>query len=73
MFAWFWGKKKKTEVKATILGKQSETKLTDKSWREHISEYQGLPEFENECNCECDDHDCFFDEDCGECDCHDDE
>ena len=40
---------------------------------EQTSDSYTAPEFGNECECECDDHDCFDDEDCEECDCHDDE
>ena len=40
---------------------------------EQTSKFYTAPKFENECDCECDDHDCFDDEDCDECDCHDDE
>lgn len=69
MFEWLFEKKKKVEVKATNPEKKSE----DKPWRHHTSAYHDAPEFENECDCECDDHDCFVDEDCDECDCHDNE
>ena len=69
MFEWLWGKKKKVEVKVTNPEKKSGVKPR----LEQTSEHHIAPEFENECDCECDDHDCFYDEDCDECDCHDDE
>ena len=58
MFEWLWGKKKKVEVKVTNPEKKTKAKPR---W-EQTSEHRIAPEFENECNCECD-----------ECDCHDDE
>ena len=73
MFEWLLGKKKNAEVKTTSPNEKSETKSADKPLRKYMPEYHIAPEFENECDCECDDHDCFDDEDCDECDCHDDE
>ena len=70
MFERLFGKKKKVEVKTTNPDKK---KSEDKPWRKHTPKYQKTPEFENECDCECDDHDCFVDENCDECDCNDDE
>ena len=69
MFEWLWGKKKKVEVKVANPEKKSEAKP---QWGQ-TPKHHSAPEFENECDCECDDHDCFDDEDCDECDCHDDE
>ena len=61
MFEGLWGKKKSKQT------------LESKAWEEQRPKRYTAPEFENECDCECDDHDCFEDEDCDECDCHDDE
>ena len=73
MFEWLWGKKKKAEVKVTNPDKKAEIKSEAKLRWKQTPEQHIVPEFENECDCECDDHDCFYDEDCDECDCHDDE
>ena len=73
MFEWLLGKKKKAEVITTSPDAKPKTKSTDKPLCKYAPEYTVVPEFENECDCECDDYDCFDDEDCAECDCHDDE
>ena len=56
---------KKKKVENTNSNKKTERKPL---WEQTLE-----PEFDNECDCECDDHDCFGDEGCDECDCHDDE
>ena len=73
MFERLWGRKKKVEVKATNPDTKSGKKSGDKPRWQQTLEHHIATEFKNECDCECDDHDCFDDEDCDECDCHNDE